>query len=178
MDPIVTAGIGSVAKIVDANSAEAAKVGGRLWMLLLGPSAKVVGDDWAERLKQRALQQLLRKTQKRAEGIDDPGFTTPRLAAATFEAAQYADDEIVAEYLSGVLSSSRAPDGGNDEGLPWSAVIARLSTRQLRLHYLVYATARQAIAPQGDQIWEAEKRTIVLPLHQVMESIQGFFKVR
>jgi hypothetical protein len=164
MDPISSAGLASVAKAVDSAAAEGSKVAGNILTRLLGPAADVVGADWAERLKRRNLAKLLDKTQRREAEANISGFTTPRLAAATFEAAQYADDEIVTEYLSGVLSSSRAPDGGDDGGLPWSAVIAQLSTLQLRLHYFIYANARPFIASQGDNLWEAKNLSILMPI--------------
>jgi hypothetical protein len=171
MDAIAAAGLASAAKAVDAAGAEGAKVAGNILTRLLGPSADVIGSDWAERLKQRNLARLLDKTQRRAEGSGAPGFTTPRLAAATFEAAQYADDEIVADYLSGVLSSSRAPEGGDDGGLPWSSAIARLSSLQLRLHYMVYLNARALIAPQDDHFWKVQSRTVMMPFQQILDAL-------
>lgn len=171
MDPIAASAAASAAKATDATAAEAAKVASNLLTRLLGPSADVIGQDWAERLRQRNLTRLLQKAQKRAELSGDAGYSAPRLAAATFEAAQYADDEVVTEYLSGVLASSRAPDGGDDSGLPWSAVIARLSTLQIRLHYVLYSNARGAIARQGEQFWQARNRTLLMPLEQVITAI-------
>lgn len=144
MDPS-TVGAASVARATDATAAEAARVAGNLLTRLLGPSADVVGLQWANAVKQRNLARLLRKTEKRAEKEADPGIANPRLASKVFEGAQYADDEVVAEYFSGVLSSSRDHEGKNDAGVAWSALISRLSSDQLKLHYLIYASLRDAL---------------------------------
>lgn len=169
MDPLTGAVASAASKAVDATGAEAAKTASSLLTRLLGPSADVIGQDWADRLRQKNLKRLLEKTQKRAEAEADPGFTKPRLAAATFEAAQYADDEIVAEYLSGVLASSRAPGGGTDSGLPWSAVIARLSSDQLRLHFLVYASSRSALISHGyESVTKVHTEHVMLPIIPLM----------
>lgn len=169
MEPSTAA---AVVKATDDAAAEASKTASNLLLRLLGPSADVVGHDWAEKLRQRNLKRLMEKTQKRSESESDPGFTKPRLAASTFEIAQYADDEIVTEYLSGVLGSSRAPDGGHDGGIPWSALISRLSTDQLKLHYLLYASVRDSVvASTPSRMGEAHGTDVVLPLLPVIASI-------
>ncbi len=169
-DPSVAAA-GAVAKATDETAAEAGKVAGNLLMRLLGPSADVVGADWAEKLRQRNLATLLRKTDKRAEreGAEDPGHATPRLAASTFEIAQYSDDEIISEYLSGALASSRAPGGGDDSGMPWSATISRMSRHQLRLHYLIYASTRSSlIALEKERTNELHQTDVMLATADVI----------
>jgi len=143
MEPSVPMSV-KAAEVTDVAAKEAVKVAGGLMVDLFGPSAKVMGQHWAARLQERNLAVLLRKTQARAKG-DDPGIANTRVAAHAFEAVSYANDEVVAEYLSGVLASSRSESGSDDTGLPWSSLIARLSSDQLRLHYFIYGSARQAL---------------------------------
>lgn len=174
MDPITGIGAASAAKAVDATSAEAAKVAGNLLTRLLGPSADIVGAQWAEALKQKNLERLLRKTEKRAAGKDDPGIANPRLASQVFEGAQFADDEVVAEYYSGILASSRDHLGRNDSGVGWSSLINRLSSDQLRLHYLIYASVRPAVLDAAITDTNAlHGRTVVLPFAAVW-TLGGF----
>jgi hypothetical protein len=71
-----------------------------------------------------------------------PGAVPPRVAAAAFEAASYANNAFVAEYLSGVLASSRSEDGTDDRGVTWTALVSRLSSDQLALHYCLYSIVR------------------------------------
>lgn len=142
------AGLGAqVAKETDAATSEAAKSARSLLTRLLGPSADVIGAHWAERLRERTLARLTDKTEKRAQlqraAGQSPGIANARVVAEVFTSAQFSDSEVVAEYLSGVLASSRDAEGKNDAGVTWSSLISRLSTDQLKLHYFVYASARQ-----------------------------------
>ncbi|WP_146245793.1 MULTISPECIES: DUF4393 domain-containing protein [unclassified Curtobacterium] len=166
---------GAVARATDEAAAEGAKVAGNLLTRLLGPSADVVGADWAEKLRRHNLERLLKKTQTHADrdGASEPGFATPRLAASTFEVAQYADEEIISEYLSGVLSSSRNPTGGNDSGIPWSAIISRMSSDQLKLHYLIYSSCREDLIQLGkDKANQLHQTDILLATEDVFARLE------
>lgn len=128
----------------DAFAQEGAKVAANLAKRLFGPSADVLGSHWAQ-----ALEEKLSNVRKVAELADrrlcrtgHAGRISSRVGASVFDAAQFADDEMVAEYLSGVLASS-SDDDASDRGIPWSALIARLSSDALRLHYVLFSIARQ-----------------------------------
>ena len=169
MDPVSTAAA-MAARAVDPTAAEAAKVGGRLLERLVGPSVDALGLQWADRLRERNLVRLLRKTQAR-EG-ENPGTVSTRLAAQVFEAAQYADNEMVAEYLSGVLASSRAEGGGSDGGISWSALIARLSSDQLALHFQIYSSVREPlIYSQPENANKLHSVEVLIPLDELWESL-------
>lgn len=150
----------------DAVVAEGAKVGGRLLERLLGESVDVIGSQWAEGLRQKNLQRLLKKTEARASSAN-PGTVPPRHASQVFEAAQYADEELMAEYFSGVLASARNGSGGNDGGVSWSALISRLSSDQVRLHYLIYSTMRKyAFDSEFKRSNELHDEQVLLPLDE------------
>jgi hypothetical protein len=55
------------------------------------------------------------------------------------EQASWAEDDIVVEYLGGVLAGARTDDHRDDRAVVQTALISRLSSYALRLHYLVYA---------------------------------------
>ncbi|EEB9150572.1 hypothetical protein XL14_23370 [Salmonella enterica subsp. enterica serovar Paratyphi B] len=94
------------------------------------------------------------------------------MAAQVFESAQFADQEVVADYLSGVLASSRDPDGKNDGGVAWTSVIARLSSDQLRLHYAIYASIRKLVLRDPpDEITALHGQAVVLSLREIWEFI-------
>lgn len=177
MEPLSTAAVSAgvqAAKATDPFADEAAKAAGNLLTRLFGPSADVIGANWADRLRQRNMERLLKKTEKRAakreEDGFDPGFANPRVASQVFASAEYADSEVVAEYLSGVLASSRDTSGTSDAGVAWSAVVSRLSSDQLRLHYLIYAGARNRVIKQGfSRPNEAHSVEIILPLTPVFD---------
>ncbi|MCS3844785.1 hypothetical protein [Microbacterium sp. AK031] len=156
MDPISPAIVSAgahAAKATDSFADEAAKAAGSLLTRLFGPSADVIGANWADRLREQNMERLLKKTEKRAKAREtkgeDPGIANPRVASQVFASAEYSDSEVVAEYLSGVLASSRDATGTSDAGVAWSTVVSRLSSDQLRLHYLIYASARQRVIQQG-----------------------------
>lgn len=145
-----SAGIG-LATIADPAAAEATKVAGNLATRLLGPSADVLGEHWAAGLKRRLQSPNAQKVALRAierTPVASAWQLSPRLGASVLDAAEFADEAIVAEYLSGVLASSA--DGSNaDRGLPWSALIARMSTDALRLHYILFSAVRAAYLRDG-----------------------------
>lgn len=172
MDPFTTAAIGAASKAVDPVAQEAAKASANLILRLFGPGADVLGAQWADRLKEKNLTRLLEKTQKKAATSGGSGFTAPRVAARVFQDAEYADNEMVAEYLSGVLASARSEDGTYDGGIEWSSLIARMSSDQLRLHYLIYASARQVLAVEADGVPNSlNGKAILLPQIDVVNRI-------
>lgn len=149
MDPISAAASAGtqIAKVSGPLSDETAKATSNLLVRLFGPSADVIGANWADKLREKNLARLIGKTEKRAKlqqrARQDPGIANPRVASQAFASAEYSDSEVVAEYLSGVLASSRDATGRSDAGVAWSTLIARLSSDQLKLHYFIYASARQ-----------------------------------
>lgn len=107
---------------------------------LLGPTAEVMGQelvDWYTR--RRNITKVARRAAERSD-LDVEGAIPARVAAEVFDKAQWADDEFVAEYLSGVLASARTPDGRNDSGVSWTALVGRLSSDQLALHWSLYTS--------------------------------------
>lgn len=173
MDPAVASAVVKLGEVGEKVAESAAEETGGLLTRLLGPSADVIGQDWAERLRQTNMARLLKKTERLAAGKADPGWAQPRVANAVFEAAQYANDEIVTDYLSGVLASSREPEGGTDDALPWSSLVSRLSALQLRTHYVFYSNLRQIVrATEGrTRLFEFEETQVALPLRDFLLAI-------
>ena len=168
LDPNITGAVLKAGQFVDKAGDSVAKEAGGILTRLFGPSADVMGSHWADQLREKNLNRLLKKTEKRAKKVEesgeDPGFANPRVASQVFESAQYADQEVVAEYLSGVLASSRDASGKDDAGVAWSNVVARLSSDQLRLHYAIYASIRPVVlSDPPEQASELHVREIVMP---------------
>lgn len=170
MDPTVSAA-GAASRVVDPAAAEATRVAGKLMERLLGPAIDVYGAAWAEKARIRNLQKLLKKTEKRAQASGNEGVTKARLAAAAFESVQYSDDEIITEYVSGVLASSRSEEGGTDAGLPWTALISRLSSLQLRLHYLLYREARPLVSSLSDHMYQLKDDAVVMSMPELFSAL-------
>ncbi|WP_136053546.1 MULTISPECIES: hypothetical protein [unclassified Microbacterium] len=174
MDPVSTAALGAASKALSDSSAEGTKVAANLITRLFGPSADVIGENWADRLREGNLRRLLAKTEAREAAAsargEDPGFASTRVASQVFESAQFTDAAVVSEYLSGVLSSSRSPSGHDDAGVAWTSVVSRLSSDQLRLHYAIYASLRPLVlADPPERVSSLHSRDVVLDLRELRQ---------
>lgn len=113
---------------------------------LLGPSLERIGHE-LPKLPGRAMDNvgavIRNATAKVGDG--DSGDVPPRVWRRVLTEAQDADDEVMVEYLGGVLASSRSEVDRDDRGAVMSALVGRLSTYQLRAHYVLYAAARPGV---------------------------------
>ncbi|WP_126963219.1 hypothetical protein [Microbacterium oleivorans] len=129
---------------------------------LLGPTLDLLGDGIKNGLANR--KSNISKVAARADAKADtsePGAIPPRVAAEVFDKAQWADDEFVTEYLSGMLASARTPAGTDDSAVSWTALVGRMSADQLRLHYALYTALRAKVAGKKfDNISEWESKEV------------------
>ncbi|NRD08415.1 hypothetical protein [Rathayibacter agropyri] len=78
---------------------------------------------------------------KKAQKRNPKGAPSLRAGTKLFEESLLAESDTVSEYMSGILAS--ASDGnGDDTSVSWTALAARLSSLDLQIHYLLYASAR------------------------------------
>lgn len=163
------------AKVVDPTSSEAAKTGAKLWGDMLGPPARAYGQHLARRIEFWSEDKQARRVLERAAlktDSSEPGRVPPRVAADVFEKAQWADDEFVAEYLSGVLASARTIEGKDDSAVSWTALVGRMSSDQLRMHYSLYSLLRsKAVGTASEDIGEWEKRLLLVEYSDVLASL-------
>ena len=110
---------------------------------LLGPAADEVAEAVARWTAWRLRNVERVGAVANARAGDAAGTVDARLAMKIFEEASYSENEIIAEYLGGVLASSRAEGDPDDRGIAWSSLIGRLSVQQLRLHYMLYDGLRR-----------------------------------
>lgn len=124
---------------------------------VLGPSAREV----AEAMR-RATAYRLRNVGRVAENAqsklvaDSQGSAStvpPRVALRLLDEGSYSDDETVIEYLGGVLASSHTPHGRDDRGTYWTSIVSRLSSYQLRSHYILYVSMRSELTGRGLNIY-------------------------
>ncbi|WP_137845179.1 hypothetical protein [Microbacterium sp. 2FI] len=130
---------------------------------LLGPTAEVMGHelvDWYTR--KRNIAKVAERAAERSN-LERAGAIPARVAAEVFDKAQWADDEFVAEYLSGVLASARTTDGLNDSGVSWTALVGRLSADQLALHWSIYTgVQRRHRGGDSEQFWTMIRKQVVV----------------
>lgn len=115
---------------------------------LLGPAS-----DEAAQALQRFTQSRLRnvgrviEAAERRSGLDDRDERTVplRVALRVLDEGAYADDDLVVEYLGGVLASSRTRRGRDDRGNTFLSLVSRLSTYHLRTHYVFYTEMNRVL---------------------------------
>lgn len=158
--------------LVGAAAGEVARAGGGVLSRLLGPTA----DEMGVQLHQWYTRKNVERVAKRAEAKTDTevnGSIPPRVAAEVFEKAQWADDEFVAEYLSGVLATARTPAGKDDGAVSWTALVGRLSADQLRLHYILYRAIRiLGVRREWESLSEALKDPLVIAYSNLLPAME------
>ncbi len=96
------------------------KLGGKeLIVKLFGPTADYLGKDIAISVEtgKRNLMYIFSKAAKKlGNKINNPGVIPPKVLKSVYNAGIVCDDELHAEYLSGVLASSRTEGGRDDRG--------------------------------------------------------------
>lgn len=68
------------------------------------------------------------------------GQVPPRLLKSILNEGYFCEDELEAQYLGGVIASGKSPVSRDDRAVAHCAVIASLSSYQLRTHYLLYSS--------------------------------------
>jgi hypothetical protein len=122
---------------------------------LLGPVADEIGLEMAEWVRSRHenVESIVNSAERKlGSGIDVPGAIPLRVASKILGEGSYCSDRVMGEYLGGVLASSRTPDGRDDRGARWVSLITSLSSYEIRLHYLLYSSARNLYLTNGTSV--------------------------
>jgi len=134
VDPITGA---ALVKAAASASEEAAKTTSSLLQRVLGPAADEIGEALSRYTAFRVGN--VKRIAERADRKNRrPGSVPPRVAHRVLEDGSYCEDEVMVDYLSGVLAGSRSEIGSDDRGVAWSSLITSMSSLQLRAHYLLY----------------------------------------
>lgn len=147
----------------------------QLALKILGPTADYLGQRLLDSVKAaeniaRVMTKAITKLGSRA---DEPGYVKPKVVKSFLEEAPFAEDEITAEYLSGVLASSRDVDP-HDFGAGWISTIGRLSTATLKAHYLIFMALHDKYQGSGLEIGtEAHRMSVIIHLNQLIERVGG-----
>jgi len=114
---------------------------------VLGPTADYAGERTRDVVKagdenlRRVLAIALRRLGSRSDG---PDAVPPKVIKGLLTEAPFCDDELAAEYFGGVLASSRTGNPRDDRGAALLALIGRMTTYQIRAHFLVYLAIKAA----------------------------------
>jgi hypothetical protein len=129
---------------------------------IVGPTADYVGGG-VKNLVERQVENVERVFSKAAarlgeEGLERPGVVPPRVLKEVIEGASFCEDELGAEYFGGILAGAKSENGRDDRGASLAALAGRLSSYQLRCHYLMYATAQRLLKGSGRRLGFSNER--------------------
>lgn len=122
---------------------------------VLGPPADALGDAlarWVEFRTMNVGRILENADRKLGSRADEPGAVPPRIGSRILEEGSYCDDAVMVEYLGGVLASARSEVGRDDRGARWVSLVTALSAYEIRLHYILYGAAQQALLRLGRRV--------------------------
>jgi hypothetical protein len=104
---------------------------------LLGKTFDVISEDIAK-LYANGRDKIILKMSQKVTHHNDGRSANLRVTRDVFWNGSFSDEAICAEYFGGILASSRSDDGTDDTGVYYVDLIKSLSSRQLKLHYIIY----------------------------------------
>jgi hypothetical protein len=119
-------------------------IGAKLANDVCGPTAKYLGKELAS-YTEHGIKNLRRIFERGAEKLGaakkHAGSVPPRVLKAVLQEGYFCEDEMQAEYLGGILASSKSPISRDDRGVTYTMLLSLLSSYQIRTHYLIYSCA-------------------------------------
>lgn len=144
---------------------------------LSGGAGKIVAaplEGAADAVRERMKGRVLRTMEKaRAKTGGRPFEPNDRVHVKVLNEAAWTDDEIISDYLGGVLAATGPT---NDAGAAIVALISRLSADQLRLHFVIYREIRRLWPDPDVNLYEqpkADKAAISIPITDLVEALGG-----
>lgn len=113
---------------------------------LLGPTAEYLGNELQSFVQKRIenVRRIFSIAQRRlGDKLEEPGIVSPRVLKRVIGEGSFCEDALSLEYFGGVLASSRNKVGRDDRGSAFMELIGRLSTYQIRSHYILYTVMKR-----------------------------------
>jgi hypothetical protein len=128
---------------------------------VVGPAADEV--DEALRVytafRLRNVYRIVERAEAKQRATGREGDVPPRVAHRVVDDGSYCDDELMVEYLGGLLAGSRSPGGRDDRAATYCSLITSLSTIQIRGHYVLYREWAALLPGRGStEMGKAEVR--------------------
>lgn len=128
---------------------------------ILGPTADYIGGqlkEWTEKKVNNTANIFKNAEKKLGDKINQDGKVPPKVLKGILEEGAWCEEELQVEYFGGVLASSRSGVSRDDRGAYFVALISRLSTYQLRTHYLIYHSIKKSFDGQPMNIGDGKDR--------------------
>src|ERR1700733_11142493 len=137
IDPVTGA---VLAKVATASDTVASEVTPKLLARVLGPSDDEIGEALRRWTSYRVgnVQRIVQAADEKSQRLGRHGTASPRVAHILLEEGSYCDDQLMVDYLGGVLAASQSPGGRDDRAVTWSELVTRLSSFHIRAHFILY----------------------------------------
>ena len=113
---------------------------------VLGPTSDYIGDS-LKSFTEKRVQNLIKIFSRGSEKLDRQKITSgsvpPRVLKHILDEGSYVDNELAAEYFSGVLAASKSDRSRDDRALTILKLLSSMSNYEIRLHYILYSTFRE-----------------------------------
>ena len=143
---------------------------------VLGPTAEYLGTGLRD-FAQHRVANVKRIFEKANTFLGDNAPTDqavpPRVLRDVLNDGSYRDDELTASYYGGILASSRSGISRDDRGAAFTALVGRLTTYQLRAHYILYRTINELYSSTNRNINSGAGRTECRTFIPIQDFING-----
>lgn len=147
------------------------------WALqkVFGPVLSEVGED-IKKVYAKGRDRLISTAYRKIDDAEDGKQANRRVARDVMWNGAFADDDVCAEYFGGILAASRSIDGNDDDAIQFVDVVKSLSSRQLRLHYILYHCLNLQFAAEEEPInvgqsTELSKKSLWLASRELIDRL-------
>ena len=115
---------------------------------ILGPTSEYIGEqlrEWTEKKVKNTANIFKNAEKKLGDKINETGKVSPKVLKGILDDGAWCEEELQVEYFGGVLASSRTGVSRDDRGAYFVSLISRLSSYQLRTHFLLYQITSDAL---------------------------------
>jgi len=111
---------------------------------ILGPTADYIGEGIKNFSEKRInnVKSIFQKAFSKIEKLNDEQVlngASPYLIKTIFDYGSYSEDELIQDYLAGLLVSSRTCSPDDNRSAALGMLVQNLTTYQIRTHYLFYS---------------------------------------
>lgn len=124
-----------------------------------GPALTEIGED-LKKLYAKGRDKIISTAYKKISNPDDGKQANLRVTRDVLWNGAFTEDEVCAEYFGGILAASRSDDGKDDDAIQYVDVIKSMSSRQLRLHYVIYHALNRQLLAAGKPVNVAQSSEI------------------
>lgn len=144
---------------------------------VLGPTAEYVGEGlqrWTENRVRNVKKIFSIAVERLGDDINRSGEIPPRVLKGVLDEGSYVVNEIGAQYFGGILAASRTTDKYDDRGVAFIELLTRMSSYQIRLHYILYRALKEMYDKYQYSVTNEKDRhelQMLIPLNSLKKSL-------